>query len=149
MKMRWFLAIMAALSAGCTFDRYPSRVDVSKQTVVSFLIRYTRVQTEAFELRSEYDQNLAPQRGSILWPALDREYLNVRSYLYTCQFDISRAAFKVGCTPEPGSGMRLAFYIDETRSLRLSADGAAGPDSPRLRLSSNEEEELLGRHKPH
>ena len=144
MRLRLFFTFLAALSYSCSIDYFPTRVDLANRAVVSFLIKYTRVQSNVFGLTRRYADELVPDGRSQEWHTLAHEYDSVKTHRYTCRFNLDKTRFVVTCVPEPSSGLRISFYVDETRAIRLSAEGVAGPASPRLRLVPEEERELYG-----
>ena len=145
MRQRLSAVFFAALVCGsCSIDFFPTRVDRANRAVVSFLINYTRAQSSIFGLTGRYEHQLAPAGESSQWLTLAPDYAGVTAHHYTCRFDVHETKFGVTCTPEPSSGLRISFYVDESRAIRLSAKDLAGPSSPRLRLDPEEERDLYG-----
>jgi hypothetical protein len=144
MRLRSLLAILAACAWGCFPDYYPTRVDRTNKSVISFLIKYARAQSRIFESNRRFDSGLFPDGTSNEWFGLAPDYERVLSNHYDCRFDFGGSTFHVTCAPRPGSTLRVSFYVDQSRAIRLSATEAAGPMSPRLRLTLKEEAELYG-----
>ncbi len=145
MKLKcWPPVLLAVLSVGCSMDYFPDRVDLANNSVISFLINYVTIQTNIFGLTRRYDENLAPGGRSKDWQELSQNYAILRANQYSCSFDTAETRFAVTCTPKPSSGLRISFYVDESRTIRMSGEDVAGPGSAQLRLSRDDELKLFG-----
>lgn len=142
MRRMLFISLLPLVMVGCSLHLFPSRVLQANRVVVSFLIGYARALVINFSRTGQYEASMTPQAGLERWPALARRYSQVRDHEYACRFEVQSERFNVSCAPLPSSGLRIAFYIDESRSIR-TAENSAGPSSPRLRLDEAEERELF------
>jgi hypothetical protein len=136
------IIIGLTVTTACSIDFVPNRVANSKNAVISFLVLYATVQSEAFKHSARYDDQLLPFKQSRRWAQLASAYDSVGANRYLCDFDVSHNSFKVSCSPDRSSRLRLSFYLDQTCAIRFSAERPVGPSSPQLRLDPAQEREL-------
>ena len=143
--MRWSLVLipLGSIIVSCCSIDYPSRVERADRTVISFLIKYVEAQVSAFEKTRVFDAELVPGSSSAGWTNITSGYAAVKARQYGCDFNVQTSRFQVVCSPSDDSRLRISFYVDETRIIRLSADHPAGPSSPALRLTPQEEHSLF------
>lgn len=140
------LALMLLVCASaCSID-YGNRVGQANSTVIAFLIKYGQSQLGAFDQSRRFDHRLTPNGDSPRWRAVEPDYSKVLSHFYKCSFEVKNDRFYASCTAEADSGLRTSFYLDQTLSIRASESTTvlAGPYSPRLKLTAEEEREPLG-----
>ena len=146
MRMKALLYFIVIWSIACSSDAY-WRVGRANSAAISFLIEYARTQAHSFEVSGRYDDRLTPYGASGLWKRTAQAYTDLEKHRYNCQFNIAGNKFNVRCMPMPSSGLQISFYVDESRTIRLTAYGDVGPSSPIVRLLPDEERELFGKLK--
>ena len=95
-----------------------------------------------FHRIGHYDNPFSPRSVGGNVADLEQAYRVVQKCRYSCQFYSTGSTFAVVCTPEPSSGLRISYYIDESRSIRLTMHGVADRSSPLLSLNPEEERAL-------
>jgi hypothetical protein len=117
-------------------------VNRTNGTIIDFLIKVVVQQDFYLQKNGAYDEFLRPAVDSESWEALAGDYRKVVASEYSCEFNILSTQFQVSCTPNSASGFRISFFVDNTRIVRMSADGTAGPTSPAVILTPAEERKL-------
>ena len=138
------LTLLVCASA-CSID-YGNRVNQANSSVTAFLIKYGQLQLGAFDQSHQFDHRLTPKGNSLRWRAVESNYARVLSHRYKCSFEVNNERFSASCIADADSGLQTSFYLDQTLSIRVSGSTTvlAGPDSPQLKLTAAEEQELLG-----
>ena len=129
----------------CCTHRDPSRVQIANHSIISFLVDYTSAQTLQLDQTGQYRTEWALDEATNLDPQLATTYNKLRRLHYSCSGSVSRKLFSAICLPDPGSGLTLTFFIDQSLILRMSGEGLANSDSPVVRLT--DQERVLLKHK--
>jgi hypothetical protein len=141
--MRFAAAVLAVVSAGCFYQIFPDRVGPANQAVIDFLVGYVRAQAKAHERTGRYGR-IVPGDTSMEWLNLAARYATLREREYGCRFETEEAKYTVTCLPTEPSGLKISFFVDESRAIRMSGDEVAGPGSPRVRLNPHDEDFPVG-----